>query len=149
MRAADLDDLVELAGFAAECLVELGQGREKLPLDGFRSGNMNGGWNDVIARLSQVHVVVRVHQFAASGAAEQFGRPVRNDFVRIHVRRRARAGLKNINRKFGVQPPVNDFGRGPNDGVRRFFIEQLQRVIDGGGGALNESHRPNHGAGNA
>ena len=56
--------------------------------EGARLSNMNGGRNDVIARLSQVHMVVRVHQFAASGAAEQFGCAIRNDFVGIHVGRR-------------------------------------------------------------
>ncbi|MFO0768317.1 MAG: hypothetical protein U0231_16380 [Nitrospiraceae bacterium] len=73
--------------------------------DGFRRGDVDGGRDHVIARLSQVHMVIGMDELAASRTAQQLGSPVGNDFVGIHVRGGAGAGLKNIHRKLGVRQP--------------------------------------------
>jgi hypothetical protein len=42
--------------------------------------------------------------------------------------------LKDIDREVGVEPAIDDVGRGLRDGGRRGRVEEAQGVIDRGGG---------------
>jgi hypothetical protein len=79
-------------------------------------------------------MIVGMHQFAAAWAAEQLGGPIGDHFVGVHVRRGAGAGLKDIDREVGVEPAIDDVGRGLRDGGRHGRVEEAQGVIDRGGG---------------
>ena len=56
-------------------------------------GEVDGAREDVVRRLAHVHVVVRVRALAGE---------VRDDLVGVHVRRRARAGLEDVDRELVV-----------------------------------------------
>src|SRR5690348_7894299 len=109
---------------------------------------MDSGRNHVVAGLTEIHVVVRMDQLAPSCPTQQFRRAIRNHLVRIHVRRGAGAGLKNIDGKFGVQFSVDDLGSRLLDRFGWFLVDQSQRVVDASGSPFDHSHgsndRPRH-----
>ncbi len=92
------------------------QRRNERALDAFQRGQVDGGGNDVVARLAAVDVIVGMDQFFAALAAEQFDGAIGDDLVGVHVGRGAGAGLENIEHKFRVPFAVGDFLRGLDDG---------------------------------
>src|SRR5512146_662922 len=99
MGSADLDNLVEFFRFAIKRLMEPRERGSEVSVNCFRCRDMDGRWNDVVAGLAQIHMVVRMHEFAAPDATKQFRGAVRYHLVGIHVGRGAGAGLENINRE--------------------------------------------------
>ena len=69
MCATDLDDLVELFGFARERFLQAGKCRNELLLHHLSGGNVNRRGNHVVAGLAQINVIVWMHQLAASCSA--------------------------------------------------------------------------------
>ena len=69
MGAPDLDDLVELVGFAGERVVQAGEGRNELLLHHLPGSDVNRRGDHIVAGLAQIDVVVRMHQLAASYSA--------------------------------------------------------------------------------
>src|SRR5688572_6756297 len=89
MGSPNLDNTIELASLPIESTMEAAQRRQQLTMDRFRGSDVNGSWNDIVARLAEIDVIVGMDELAASDATEQFGRTVGNHFVGIHVRRGA------------------------------------------------------------
>ena len=77
-------------------------------------GEMESCRNDVVAGLAEIDVVVWVHLLRLRIAAGVRGK-VSNDFVCIHVGRRAGTGLKNVNWKVLVVLAVGNFRSGNGD----------------------------------
>src|SRR5262249_54134854 len=73
--------------------------------------DVNRAGDDIVARLPEVDMVVRVNRFVATPAAKEFDCAVRDHFVGIHVRRSSRASLENIDHELAVQTAVNHFLR--------------------------------------
>ena len=69
---------------------------------------MNRGGNDIVAGLAEIHMVVRMDEFAPSCPIQEFGGPVGNDFIGVHIGRRTGAGLEDINGEFPIQPSSNN-----------------------------------------
>ena len=83
----------------------------QIPLDRPCHGHVNGRGKHVVSALPHVDVIVGMDGLVGlkAVAAGKFDRPVRDHFVGIHVARRARAGLKDVDRKLGVELPLGHF----------------------------------------
>src|SRR5665213_1971320 len=115
MRAPDLDDVVKLARFPAEfTLQEIEPGQQPVG-HGFDRRDVHGGGKDVVARLSPVDMVVRMH-FPAGIRGGQ----VRDHLVRVHVRRSPAAGLKDVHHEVFIVPALRHFGCRALDGRGHF-----------------------------
>ena len=98
---------------------------------------MHGRREDVVRRLTHVHVVVGVHVVAGQ----------RSDYlIRVHVRGRARAGLEDIDRKLIVELACGNAVAGLRDALGLLFFEQPQFGVRFGCRLLDESHRPQEAA---
>src|SRR5262245_21121487 len=73
MCPPNFDDLVKLLGFPIEGFVQAGERGNELLLDGLRRRNVNSSRNDVVAGLAEIHMIVRMDQFAPTSPAQQFG----------------------------------------------------------------------------
>jgi hypothetical protein len=95
-----------------------------------QSREMDGGRDDVVRRLSAVHVVVRVDGLLrADLPAENLDRPVRDDLVRIHIRGSSAPGLENIHDEMLVMLPGDDLFGGPDDGVLQIAVEAAEFIV--------------------
>ena len=99
VRAARLDDVVELLRLRLERGGELLHRRQQVVRDLVERREVDGGREDVVRRLAHVHVVVRVDVLA---------RERRDHLVRVHVRRGARAGLEDVDRELVVELAAGD-----------------------------------------
>ncbi len=71
---------------------------------------MDGGWNHIVARLSHVHVIVWMNDFTrADRLACELCATVRDHFIRVRVRARAGASLKNVERKMFIEFSIDNF----------------------------------------
>lgn len=109
--AADFDDVSKSFTFGVEGVAEGGQGWE----EGFSKfkdgGNVHDGGEGVVGGGGHIDMVVRVDGvFGAHGAAEDFNGAVRDDFVGIHVRLGAGAGLPDHEREMVDELEGGDFG---------------------------------------
>ena len=77
----------------------------------YKSRDMDGGRDDIIRGLTQVDVIVRMDGPGAALTAHNFARPIRDDLIGVHVRRRAGAGLKDIDHEVLVELAICDFCR--------------------------------------
>lgn len=96
MGAADLDNLLgfELDDLGLQGIAEGADGGDELLLDLEDGGDVHHGREGVVGRGGHVDVVVGVDGLLrAHGAAEDLDRTVRDDFVGVHVRLGAGAGL--------------------------------------------------------
>src|SRR6185436_5475790 len=62
MRPANLYDLMEGGGLSGQFAMETAKTGNQPALDCFKGRNMNGGRNDIVARLAKVHMIVWVNQ---------------------------------------------------------------------------------------
>ena len=108
--------------------------------------DVNRCGDHVVAGLSEIHVIVGVHELAAPLPAQQFSRPVGDDFVDIHVGRGAGACLEDVHGELIVQLPVDHLLRGPLDRLGDLGVQELQFRVDARGGPLHQSQRTDHGA---
>ncbi len=99
MRAAGLDDVVELGGLGREAGLELLQRRQQVVAGLRQCRQMHGRGEDVVGGLPHVDVVVAVHRSAGVGLRGQG----RDDLVGVHVRGGARAGLEDVDRELVVE----------------------------------------------
>ena len=95
---------------------------------------MDGGWNDVVAALAQVDMIVRMHRPATEPACQR-----RDDLVSVHVGAGARSGLKNIQRKLRVVKPLFHLLRRGGNGYGDVVIEQAQFAVDLGRAFLDQA----------
>src|SRR5439155_9563998 len=99
MGPANLDDVPEFLRLRFKRALQLFQRRDETVLQLFRGADMDHGRDHVVARLAHVDVIVRMNVLARSNRfARKLRAPVGDDFVRVRVRARAGAGLKNVER---------------------------------------------------
>src|SRR5262245_55058200 len=89
MGATDLHDLVELLRLPIEGFVQVGECRKELMLHHFGRCDVNCRGNDIVTGLAEIHMVIWMYQLAATRAAKQFGRAVRDHLIGVHVGRRS------------------------------------------------------------
>src|SRR5210317_160541 len=107
---------------------------------------MHDGWNDVIARLAVVDMVVGVHGAAAEVLAEQLAGPVGYHLVGIHVGAGSGTGLENIQREMLIQVADNHFLGSIHDRQGDALVEQAKLAIDLGSMLLDHAERTQEGA---
>src|SRR6266480_6394884 len=104
MCPANLDDIPEFFRLGFESAMQLFQRWDQTILQLFGRADVYRRGNYVVARLSHVDVIVRVNVLARPDwFAGKLCRPVCDYFVRVCVRARARAGLKNVEREMVVE----------------------------------------------
>ena len=89
---------------------------------------MDGRGEDVVRRLAHVHVIVRVDVLAGER---------RDHLVRVHVRRRARAGLEDVDRELVVELARGDAVGGGGDALGLVGVEQPELGVHARGGGLD------------
>src|SRR3972149_665709 len=94
VRAAGLDDVVELHGPGGERGRQALERGQQVVCRLVQRGEMHGRREDVVRGLPHVHVVVRVDALAGEGG---------DHLVRVHVRGGARAGLEDVDRELVVE----------------------------------------------
>src|SRR5688572_15776983 len=113
--------------------------------DLFSRRNVHRGWKRVVRRLAPVDVIVRMDRlFGAHLAAGHLDRAVGYDFVRVHVRLRAAAGLPDEEGEVLVKLAVDHLIRGSDDELDLVGRDRLQLTIDERGGFLQHTQRADH-----
>ena len=103
MGAADLDDIAECRRLRRECVAQQSHRRLELLFDRQHGGDVHGGRECVVRRLTTVHVVVGMHEpFLAALAAENFRGAVAEHLVHVHVGLGARPGLPHDQRELVI-----------------------------------------------
>jgi hypothetical protein len=128
--SAGLDDRPEGLFAGDEPGVEPLEGGEQLLLDCHCGGQLERGRDDVIRGLAAVDLVVGVDLPTAEALRGQ----MRDDLVHVRVRRRARAGLVDVDRELVVVRPVGHLAGGGGDRLGHFGVEQPQLAVRVGGG---------------
>ena len=128
VRAARLDDVGELLRLRLQRRREAVERRQQVVDDLVERGEVHGGGEDVVRALAHVDVVVRVHVLACER---------RDHLVGVHVRRGARAGLEDVDRKLVVELAVRDAVAGGGDALRLVGVEQAELAVHAGGGGLD------------
>ncbi len=80
---------------------------------------------------------------AADGPAQNLDGPVGDDLVRVHIGRRARPGLENVDGKMIVPLALDDLVGRLLDGVGQLVVQQSQRRVGPGRRPLDDAQRPN------
>ncbi len=137
MRSPRLYDVPQLVRLALQDLAEVPERRQQFLLQLERGAHVNGRRDHVVAALTHVDVIVRMH-----GTAEMATGQVADHLVRIHVGAGARSGLEDIDGKVRIVPAVRHLERrlGDRIGGRRF--EQTQFLVGNGRGVLDEAESP-------
>ena len=130
MRAADLDDGLELDGLGVQGVAQFLHGGDERALRLQRGGDRHGAGEGVVGRLRHVHVVVGMHRLlGAELAARDFDAAIGDDLVDVHVALRAAAGLPHAQREMVVMLARDDFIRRLDDEVRHLRLELAQVLI--------------------
>ncbi len=146
MRAADLDDVLELVRLLSERRVEVLQRRDELADDRLGGRDVHRRRIGVVRRLAHIDVVVGMDGLLRTHhPAQHLDGAVRDDLVRIHVRLRARARLPDGEREMRVELAVDHFLRGSDDLLADILVEQAERHIGLGGGPLDDAERAHDG----
>ena len=139
MRAARLDDVVELLRLPLERVRQRGESGQQIVRRLVERREVDGRREDVVRRLAHVHVVVGVDVVAGQRG---------DHLVGVHVRRRARAGLEDVDRKLVVELARRDaVGRG-RDALGLVGVEQAELGVDASGGGLDPAQPAGDGSGN-
>src|SRR3954451_10576781 len=96
---------------------------------------MHGRREHVVRGLAHVHVVVRMHVLAGER---------RDDLVRVHVRRRARPGLKDVDRELVVELAVRDAVPRGCDPVGLLPVEEAEVGVHARGSGLDATEPARH-----
>src|SRR5579884_2830791 len=94
-----------------------------------KSREMDRGGNDIVGRLSEVHVVIGMNLAGAASTTEQFARTVGNDLVGVHVGRGARTGLENIEHEMIIQLAIDDFLSRSHNRLGNLWVNRSQRFV--------------------
>ena len=105
-------------------------------MHGFSGGYMNGGRENVVARLSAIDFIVRVRL-----------RQVTDHLVGVHVGGSAAAGLKDVNDKLVIIGAAGHLFGSALDGFGPFGGQMAQFTVYFRRGALEESQRAYESAG--
>ena len=112
------------------------QRRHQVVDDRARGRDVDRGREDVVGRLRRVDVVVGVH-----AATEALGGQSGDDLVGVHVARRARPGLEDVDGEVLVPVAAGDLVGGGDDGVGDVAVEHTQLGVDGRGRRLDAGKR--------
>jgi len=133
MGTPGLDHCLELGGLRAEGVGQVTERRDQLVDDRVGRGDVDRRWEDVVARLAGVDVVVGVHVLPESLRGER-----REHLVGVHIRRRTRAGLEDVDREvLVVRAGGHLLGDGP-DRVGHVLRDHAELAVDRGGRALHQ-----------
>jgi hypothetical protein len=92
-------------------------------------------------------VIVGVHRLLASDfAPHNLDGSIADDFVGIHVRRRATTGLEDVDDKLIVVIALHHFPGGLLDGVSPIRIELAHLLVGPGRGPFHQTDRPDEGS---
>ena len=139
--AAGLQHVGELVGLVREADDERlrGGGQRRVPE---QQRQPRGRRVDVVRRLPHVDVIVRVHApVGAFRLAEDLAGAVRQHLVRVHVVRRAGAGLVHVDDELIAERAGQDLVGRRDDRVGDVAIEASERGVGFGGGFLDEDGR--------
>ena len=138
MGAANLDDVFKGCGLVRQRGAQLLQGRQQPVRQRLHRGQVHSGGKDIVARLALVHIVVGVHQAPlAARSAQQLAGAVGQHLVHVHVGLGARAGLPYHQRKLLQMAAFNHLVGRRHNGRGRGGIQQFQRIVHIGAGALD------------
>ncbi len=135
VRPARLDDVGELGRLPLERRAQVVERGQEVVHDLVERREVHSRREHVVRALAHVHVVVCMHVLAGEGC---------DHLVGIHVRRRARAGLKDVDRELVVELAVRDAIRGGGDPARLLLVEELELAVDECGGRLDPAEPPRH-----
>ena len=142
MGATDFDHVVELGRFRRKGGGKFFEGGNETLLDLLGRADVDRGWNHVVARLTHVHVIVRVNRLAgADRFAGQLAGAIGDAFVRVRVRARAEPVWKMSEWKMLVELSLRDLLGRLHDERAPFRIEQTKIVIGLCGGPLQQAER--------
>ena len=128
VRAAGLDDVVELACLGLERPGEALERGDQVVRQLVERGEVDGAREDVVRGLAHVDVVVGMDVLAGERGEH---------LVRVHVRGGARAGLEDVDRELVVELARGDLlGRG-GDPLGLVGVEQPELGVHAGGSALD------------
>ena len=134
--AAGLDDVRELVGLGLQRLFQpLQRGQQPRALLTQR-GEVHGRREHVVGGLAHVHVVVGVHAAL---------REVGDHLVGVHVRRRSRSGLEDVDGELVVVLAGSDLVPGSGDALGQLGVQQAQLGVHAGGRGLDAAQPPDHG----
>ncbi len=137
MGPAALDDLRELGRLRRQRRRQLFQRGPQVAYHGTAGGQVDRRREHVVAGLGRVDVVVGVNR-----AADPLGGQGRDHLVRVHVARRAGAGLEHVDRELVVPVAPGHLGRGVVDRLGQIVGEHPQLGVDHRGAALDRGQRP-------
>ena len=135
VRPAGLDGVLELGGLRLELLGQAVERGQEVVDQLVERGEMDGRGEDVVRGLAHVHVVVRVHTVAGEGG---------DDLVCVHVRRRARSGLEDVDPELLVQLPGGNAIRRRCDSLSLVLVEEAQLGVHPRGSGLDAPEPPSH-----
>ena len=142
MGAADHDDLVVLGRLRGERVAQPLHRGQQLLVDHLDQGDVHGRGKGVVARLTEVHVVVGMNRrFAAAAGAGQLVGPAGDHLVGVHVAVRARARLKDDQRELVVELAVRHFLRGAGDELGLAGLEPAELLVGPRRGQLEDAER--------
>ena len=106
----DLDDVVERGGALGEPQLQPLQGRDQSFLQALQRGDVDGGRDHVVGRLSHIDGVVGMHRrlAAAHSSVKRLVGDPGDHLVHVHVGRGAAAGLEDVHDELIVELAVGD-----------------------------------------
>ena len=124
MRPPNLDNLPKLLRLRVQCAMQFSERRHQMILQLLGGADVNGRRNDIVARLTHVDVIIRMHELArADFFAGQLRATIGDHFICVRVGARARTGLENIEWKMVVQFAIDHFFRCLHDQGRPLGVE--------------------------
>ena len=110
MSSTDLNDLVPLLSLVSHDSVELLKLWNERVVNLASGCDVDGCGKGIIGALSHVDVIVWMDRFRfrKAIATHQLNGTIGDDFIDVHVARRSRARLKNIDRKLTVHFSIDD-----------------------------------------
>ena len=135
VRAPGLDDLGERRRLGRERRLELAERRQQVVGRRVERREVHGRGEDVVRRLAEVDVVVRVHALAGERG---------HDLVRVHVRRGARAGLEDVDRELVVVLAGRDRVTRGGDARGELAVEQAEIGVHARSGGLDAPEPVHH-----
>ena len=106
------------------------KGGQQSVRDGVHRRHMHGGGENVVGRLTQVHLVIGVHTALLTAlGAQQLAGAVGQHFVDVHVGLRAGARLPDDQGELVGVLPCNHFIGGGDDGLGLVWGQQTQGMV--------------------
>mmetsp|Transcript_12658 Transcript_12658/g.36826 ORF Transcript_12658/g.36826 Transcript_12658/m.36826 type:complete len:384 (+) Transcript_12658:265-1416(+) len=123
MRAPDLDDGFVLGRLFLQRLQERFHAWHRHLDNHLGQADVHGSWEGIVARLSHVEVIIRVHRrLAADDAIEDLDGSVGQHLVHVHVGLRARSCLERHQRELAIVLPTHDLVGRLRDGIRHLLL---------------------------